>query len=96
MRLVGKNSATEIIYANKGQHKMWVGGRLVHDEMNPYCWETAASTDEYLDFEGYIPYIIRDSGWGETTAKNDPADRYVGILRYIHPGRQHPYRIRRW
>ena len=70
---------------DKGQHKMWVGGRLVHDEMNPYCWETAASTEEYPDYDGYIPYIIRDSGWGETTAKNDPADRYVGILRHIHP-----------
>ena len=68
-----------------GSHVMWVQGKRVMDDMNPYCWETPASTDEKKDYDGYIPYIIRDSGWGETTADNDPADRYVGILRYIHP-----------
>ncbi len=68
-----------------GEHKMWVKGRLVFEDRNPYCWETAASTEEKPDFEGYIPYIIRDSGWGEVDQNNDPKDRYVGILRYIHP-----------
>ena len=69
----------------KGEHKMWVQGALVFENMNPYCWETDASTDEKPNYDGYIPYTIRDSGWGEITAENDPADRYVGILRYIHP-----------
>jgi|TARA_B110000014_G_scaffold261980_1_gene254917 hypothetical protein len=70
---------------SKGEHKMWVQGSLVFENMNPYCWETSVSTDDKKDYDGYIPYIIRDSGWGEITADNDPADRYVGILRYIHP-----------
>ena len=68
-----------------GSHVMWVSGHRVFEHMNPYCWETPLSTEEKKDYEGYVPYIIRDSGWGETTPKNDPADRYVGILRYIHP-----------
>jgi hypothetical protein len=70
---------------DSGSHKMWVSGQLVHDEMNPYCWETEASTEDKKDYDGYVPYIIRDSGWGEVDKNNDPADRYVGILRYIHP-----------
>jgi hypothetical protein len=70
---------------SQGEHKMWVQGSLVFENMNPYCWETSVSTDDKKDYDGYIPYIIRDSGWGEITADNDPADRYVGILRYIHP-----------
>jgi len=70
---------------SQGEHKMWVQGSLVFENMNPYCWETSVSTDDKKDYDGYIPYIIRDSGWGEVTADNDPADKYVGILRYIHP-----------
>ena len=68
-----------------GSHKMWVQGRLVFENMNPYCWETPASTEDKKDYDGYVPYIIRDSGWGEVDKNNDPADRYGGILRYIHP-----------
>jgi hypothetical protein len=70
---------------DRGSHVMWVQGQRVIDDMNPYCWETSMSTEENPDYDGYIPYIIRDSGWGDVDAKNDPADRYVGILRYIHP-----------
>ena len=68
-----------------GSHVMWVQGQRVMDEMNPYCWETSASTEEKPHYDGYIPYVIRDSGWGEVNKENDPSDRYVGILRYIHP-----------
>jgi len=70
---------------DRGRHVMWVGGVRVHDDINPYSWETSRSTDDDKHYEGYIPFIIRDSGWGELTPENDPQDRYVGILRYLHP-----------
>ena len=54
----------------KDKFKVWVAEDLVHDTENPYS---------------YIPYVIRDSGWGDVDAENKPEDRYVGLLRNMRP-----------
>ena len=68
-----------------GRHVVWVTGKRVHDDVNPYHWETDGSTEESPRYDGYVPYVIRDSGWGEVTADTKPEDKYVGVLRYAHP-----------
>ena len=53
-------------YWDRDQYVQWVDDVRVHDEENPY---------------GYVPYVIRDPGWGDTNAVNKPEDRYVSIIR---------------
>ncbi len=63
---------------SRGQYIVFIGDEAVLDEENPYHWAKVGFEDE---FTGYLPYIIRASGWGERKKTYDPADYYVGILR---------------
>ena len=71
--------------SSQGRYVIWCKGERVHDDVNPYHWETNMSTDEYPVYDGYVPYAIRDSGWGEFSAESQPEEKYVGVLRYAHP-----------
>ena len=68
-----------------GEYVIWCKGARVHEGINPYHWETGRSTEENPVYSGYVPYVIRDSGWGEISAESKPEEKYVGILRYVHP-----------
>ena len=68
-----------------GEYVIWCKGERVHEGINPYHWETAQSTEENPVYSGYVPYVIRDSGWGEISAEAKPEEKYVGVLRYAHP-----------
>ena len=71
--------------SSQGRYVIWCKGERVHDDVNPYHWETAMSTEESPRYDGYVPYAIRDSGWGEFSAESKPEEKYVGVLRYAHP-----------
>lgn len=62
-----------------GKFCVWITDELVHDEENPYHWGDEGN------YDGYVPYAIRDSGWGDVDSENKPEDRYVGVLRYMRP-----------
>jgi hypothetical protein len=66
-----------------GQYIVWVEGTVIHEAINPYSWETKESTDDMLDYDGYVPYAIVDPGYGEVDGDNKPEDRYASILRPI-------------
>ena len=68
-----------------GEYVIWCKGERVHEGINPYHWETRQSTEENPVYSGYVPYVIRDSGWGEISAEAKPEEKYVGVLRYAHP-----------
>lgn len=51
-----------------GQFVQWIERTVIHEDDNPYP---------------YVPYAIGDPGWGDVTAKNNPEDRYVSIVRPI-------------
>lgn len=69
---------------SKGQRKVWIDNELVLDKDNPYYWSIGFDKDGEALYDGYVPYIIRSSGWGDADASSMPHDRYVGILRYMH------------
>ena len=69
---------------SKGQRKVWIDNELVLDKSNPYYWSIGYDEAGKALYDGYVPYIIRSSGWGDTDASNMPHQRYVGILRYMH------------
>ena len=60
---------------NQGEFVAWVDKEIIHNDVNPYSFETSYGWD------GYIPYVIGDSGWGDTDPDARPEDRYWGILR---------------
>lgn len=66
-----------------GKFIQWVGGKRVHEAENPYSWETPMSTDKKADYDGFVPYVIGDPGWGDTDEEDNPEDRYVSIIRPI-------------
>ena len=66
-----------------GEFVVWVDGKRCHEAVNPYSWESPVSTDEYPVYDGYIPYIIADPGFGDVTSEAKPEDRYVSILKPI-------------
>ena len=66
---------------SRGKFIQWVNDKRVHDEFNPYSWETLKSTAAKPDWTGYIPYAICDPGWGDSDAKAKPEDRYVSLTR---------------
>jgi hypothetical protein len=63
---------------SRGLHIIFVDGDPAVDEENPYHWARVGNPDT---FTGYIPYVIRASGWGERKKDYDPEAYYVGILR---------------
>jgi hypothetical protein len=69
---------------DRGIHLVWVGTDLVVDEPTPYFWEIDSSTEDEPMYDGYVPYLIRDSGWGERTPDGEPSKLFVGILRRMH------------
>ena len=66
-----------------GEFVVWVEGTKVHDAVNPYSWESPISTDENPVYDGYIPYIITDPGFGDVTSEGKPEDRYVSLIKPI-------------
>ena len=64
---------------SKGKHVVWVDDEPVVDTDNPYHWRRLDGS-----FTGYLPYVIRASGWGERKHKYEPEKYYVGILRRMH------------
>jgi hypothetical protein len=65
--------------SERGIHLVWVGSDKVVDELSPYFWELPDGS-----FDGYVPYLIAPSGWGERTQDGDMDKLYVGILRFMH------------
>ena len=66
-----------------GQYIVWVEGKVIHEASNPYSWETKESSNDMLDYDGYVPYAIVDPGYGEVDGDNKPEDRYASILRPV-------------
>lgn len=66
---------------SRGQQIVWIDDENVVDEINPYSWQRVGTDKKNPEFIGYLPYIIRASGWGERKHDYDPAMYYVGILR---------------
>jgi hypothetical protein len=69
---------------DKGKRCVWIDNEKVLEKDNPYHWVASVNEDGEDTYDGYIPYFIADSGWGDVNAENKPEDRYVGILRYMH------------
>ena len=71
---------------DKGARKVWIDQEKVLDKPNPYRWragDDGKGSDGTL-YDGYVPYHIRASGWGDVDSNAMPHDRFVGILRYMH------------
>lgn len=66
---------------SRGQHIVWVDDENVIDGENPYHWNRIGFDDEFM---GYLPYVIRASGWGERKWDYEPSMYYVGVLRRMH------------
>ena len=60
---------------SQGEFVAWIDKEVVHDAENPYSFETSYGWD------GYVPYAIGDSGWGDSDPESRPEDRYFGLLR---------------
>lgn len=69
--------------SDPGKFIQWVETERVHEAENPYAWETPLSTEDKPDYDGRLPYIIGDPGWGDVDAKARPEDRYVSLIRPI-------------
>lgn len=69
--------------SDPGKFIQWVDEERVHDAENPYSWESPLSTDDKPDYDGYIPYVIGDPGWGDVDASNKPETRYISLVKPI-------------
>jgi hypothetical protein len=65
---------------SRGQHVLWIDDEPVIDTINPYSWHRIDGET----WTGYLPYIIRASGWGERKKDYEPEKYYVGIIRRMH------------
>jgi hypothetical protein len=69
---------------DKGARKLWVDDERVLNKVNPY-YRVCGYTDRGVEtYDGYVPYFISDSMWGEASIDTPPHRRYVGIIRHIH------------
>lgn len=66
---------------DRGEYIQWVDGKRVHAGINPYSWETPLHTDEAPDYDGRVPHVIGDPGWGDIGPETKPEDRYVSLVR---------------
>lgn len=68
---------------SKGKRCIYIDNIKVLDKVNPYHWVVAITDSGKFLYDGYIPYFISDSGWGDVDANSAPHQRYVGMIRYI-------------
>lgn len=68
---------------SKGRLVRWVDRIVVHDDVNPYHWETDLHSEDMPDYDGFIPHVIDCPMWGDTDPKASPEKRYVSLIRPI-------------
>jgi hypothetical protein len=68
---------------DEGQRILWLENERVFTKKNPYSWELGLNENGKPTYDGYIPYFIADSGWGDVDSLIAPHERYVGIIRFI-------------
>jgi len=68
---------------SKGKRCVYIDDVKVLDKANPYRWVSGLTASGKELYDGYIPYFIADSGWGDVDADSAPHQRYVGMIRYI-------------
>lgn len=68
---------------DQGARKVWIDQDKVIDKPNPYRWRAGEKKGKTV-YDGYLPYTVRASGWGDVDSNAMPHDRFVGILRYMH------------
>lgn len=69
---------------SKGKRIVWIENERVIDGVNPYYYVCGVDERGRDTYDGFVPYAIAPSGWGDVDSKNMPHDRYVGILRFMH------------
>jgi len=68
---------------SQGERIMWLEDERVFTKKNPYSWQVGTDRNGKPTYDGYVPYFIADSGWGDIDAQKAPHERYVGIIRFI-------------
>jgi hypothetical protein len=69
---------------SRGRRIVWVDDERVINKPNPYHWVTSLTDSGQELYDGYVPYFIADSGWGDGDTGAAPHERYVGLIRRIH------------
>ena len=69
---------------SKGRRIIWIDDDRVLNKPNPYYWVTGFTDAGRYIYDGYVPYFIGDSGWGDGDVSAAPHERYVGMIRRIH------------
>lgn len=69
---------------SKGRRVVWIDDDRVLNKPNPYYWVVGYTDSGRSIYDGYIPYFIGDSGWGDGDVTAAPHERYVGMIRRIH------------
>ena len=70
--------------SNRGGRQIWIDNELVLKSDTPYSWVIGVDENGKDIWDGYLPYTIRASGWGDQDSEANPADLYVGVIRYMH------------
>ncbi len=68
---------------SKGKRIVWVENERVLNKINPYHWVWAIDDTGADLYDGYIPYFVGDTGWGDDNEDRLPEDRYVGVIRHM-------------
>jgi len=70
--------------SHKGVRRIWINGERVLNKVNPYHWVCGLTDAGANIYDGYVPYFIADSGWGDGALGTRPEKRYVGMIRRLH------------
>lgn len=69
---------------SQGRRVVWIEDERVLNKVNPYNWVIGYDDAGKEIYDGYVPYFIADSGWGDGDINAAPHERYVGMIRRIH------------
>ena len=67
---------------SKGKRQIFIENERVLNKTNPYWWVCGVDDNGVEQYDGYCPYFIADSMWGDGDAAAPAHERYVGIIRY--------------
>lgn len=70
--------------SSKGRRVIWIEDERVLNKPNPYHWVDGITDSGKETYNGYLPYFIADSAWGDGDIGAAPHERYVGLIRRIH------------
>lgn len=69
---------------DRGRRVIWIDDVRVLNKINPYSAEIGRTDKGKPIYDGFVPYFVTETGWGDGEFGVPAHERYVGLIRHVH------------